>query len=258
VAVRRDKLDHVGVLTIDRPEALNSFNAETAKGLRDQLGKCLDDDDVRALIVTGEGDRAFCAGADIQAFHDAIAKGRASDAVSEVSGLMNEVILGIVESPKPVVAAVNGVAAGGGLGLALACDVRIASQTARFLTAFMNVAVAPDGGVTWLLPRTVGWARAREMLLANRILDAKTVVEWGLVNEIVPAKEVLPRSIEVARRLAQNPRQAMQWTKERLANQRPLAEHLAYEREATIASAATEDFSEGIRAFFEKRKAKFD
>lgn len=258
MGVRADRINGVAILTIDRPKALNSFDAATAGALLAELTKAIDDAAARAIVVTGEGDRAFCAGADVAAFRDALEAGTADKAVAEVSGTMNEVIETLVTCDKPVVAAVTGVAAGGGLGLALACDLRVASQTARFLTAFMNVAVAPDGGTTWLLPRTIGWARAREMLLQNEVLDAKTAVEWGLVTEIVPYEECLPRARAVAEDLAKNPRRVNAWTKDRLAKGLGLAEHLAYEREATIESARTADFKEGIEAFFEKRQPAFE
>lgn len=258
MSVRTDRFEAVALLTIDRPDALNSFDAATAEALRDALDAALSDDGVRCIVLTGEGDRAFCAGADVAAFRDALGEGKGQDAVARVSGTMNEVLAAIITAPKPVLAAVNGVAAGGGLGLALACDVRIASQTARFLTAFMNVAVAPDGGTTWLLPRTVGWARAREMLLTNPVLDAKQAHDWGLVTEIVPSGDVLKRALELAGELARGPRFVVTAAKERLAWPRPPVEHLAWEREATVASAGTADFEEGIAAFFEKRRPRYE
>lgn len=257
MSVRLEQEGAVAVVTLDRPEALNSFDRETARSLEKQLSDAYADDTVRAVVVTGGGERAFCTGADVKQFRAALEDGKAPEVVADVSGAMNEVIAGIVEAPKPVVAAVNGTTAGGGLGLALACDLRIAAQTARFLTAFMNVAVAPDGGTTWLLPRTIGWAKARELLLTNPILDAKEAMDCGLVNELAPSNKVLDRAVEVAEDLAANPAQAMAWTKQRLADQRPLREHLAWEREATIESAGTADFDEGISAFFDKRDPEF-
>ncbi len=258
MTVRVDHEGGVAVVTLDRPEALDSFDRETARSLEKHLTDVYADDQVQAVVVAGGGERAFCTGADVKQFKAAIEAGEAPEVVADVSAAMNEVIAGIVEAPKPVVAAVNGTTAGGGLGLALACDLRIAAQTARFLTAFMNVAVAPDGGTTWLLPRTIGWAKARELLLTNPVMDAKEALECGLVNELVPSGKVLTRATEIASEMADNPSQAMAWTKQRLAGQRGLREHLAWEREATVQSAGTADFEEGISAFFEKRDPEFE
>ncbi len=260
MSVRHDRVEGVASITLDRPKALNSFDQATAEALRDAIQDAMEDEATRAIVLSGAGERAFCTGADIAAFRQALNDGPkgAQAAVDAVATPMNDAIHSLVTGPKPVVAAVNGVAAGGGLGLALACDLRVASQTARFLTAFMNVAVSPDAGTTWLLPRTVGWARAREMILTNPVLDAKQALEWGLITETATSDAVVEQAHKRAQTLAQGPRRTVAWAKKRLANQRPLEDHLAWEKEATVASAGTADFAEGLEAFFEKREPRFD
>lgn len=247
----------VGEVRLDRPEAMNSFDLETIRELRDVLQEAMEEPDTDALVLSSTGGKAFCTGADLEAFGKAIEEERAREVVEELSQTMNEAILTIVSGAKPVVAAVDGVAAGGGLGLALACDVRVASRKARFTPAFLAAGVSPDGGATWFLPRMVGEARARDLVLNNRMLDAGEAREWGLLAEVVDAEDVHKRARALARELAEGPSQATEWAKQRLARLDELREHLAYETEATADSAETEDFREGVAAFLEGRKPRF-
>lgn len=236
---------------------MHSFELATIEELRDALQAAMEEPDTDALLVSSTGEEAFCTGADLNAFHEAIEEGRAREVVHEVSSTMNEAILTIVSGAKPVVASVDGVAAGGGLGLALACDVRVASRRARFTPAFLAAGVSPDGGATWFLPRMVGEARARDMVLNNRMLDAEEAREWGLVAEVVDGEDVDKRARAMARELAEGPSKATEWAKQRLARLEQLRSHLAYETEATADSAETDDFREGVEAFVEGREPQF-
>lgn len=236
---------------------MHSFELATIEELRDALQAAMEEPDTDALLVSSTGEEAFCTGADLNAFHEAIEEGRAREVVHEVSSTMNEAILTIVSGAKPVVGSVDGVAAGGGLGLALACDVRVASRRARFTPAFLAAGVSPDGGATWFLPRMVGEARARDMVLNNRMLDAEEAREWGLVAEVVDGEDVDKRARAMARELAEGPSKATEWAKQRLARLEQLRSHLAYETEATADSAETDDFREGVEAFVEGREPQF-
>ncbi len=248
----------VSTVTIDRPDAMNAFDPETATELLEAMQAVLEADATRAVVLEGAGERAFCTGADLSRFRDAIDAGDAVQVVSRVSGTMNEVILAIVEAEVPVVACLNGTAAGGGLGLALACDVRIAADTARLTTAFTRVGVSPDAGTTWFLPRIVGSARARELLFSSEVLDAKQAKAEGLVTEVEPASRVRERAREHAERLASGPAHALAGIKRHLAHQgATLAEHLEAEQEDTALSAETRDFEEGVEAFLDDRAPKF-
>lgn len=258
MAIDRSREGPVSVLTIDRPEAMNAFDADTAEALRDGIEAAMEDPATRAVLLEGAGERAFCTGADLRRFARALEDGDAVQVVSRVSGTMNEAILSIVHGDKPVVACLNGTAAGGGLGLALACDVRVAAEGARLTPAFLRAGVSPDGGTTWFLPRMVGLARAREILLRNETLDAGEALGEGLVTDVVPPEEVRQRARDEARALASGPSQAIASAKEHLVGQaRTLEDQLAAEREATALSAETPAFQEGVRAFLDKRAPDF-
>lgn len=255
MSVRLDSQGPVSVLTIDRPDSYNSFDLDAARQLNSTVRAAIAEDATDAIVLEGAGE-AFCTGADLTAFHDALEKGRARELVREVSTTMNEVIRKICHGDKPVVAAVDGVAAGGGLGLSLACDLRVASPQARFTPAFLDVAVAPDGGATWFLPRMIGHARARDVILRNRTIDAERAHDWGLVAEIADA--AFEQALDIAGDLSGGPTRATTWAKDRLTHQHPLDEHLRYESQATAQSAETADFEEGVEAFLEGRKPEFE
>lgn len=258
MSVRQEQDGAVSVVTIDRPEAMNAFDPETAEALLETVEATLEEPVTDALVIEGAGERAFCTGADLERFAEALDEGDAVQVVSRVSGTMNELIRAIVGAEEPVVAALNGTAAGGGLGLALACDLRIAAEDARLTPAFLDVGVSPDGGTTWFLPRMVGLARAREILLENEVLDAEQAHDEGLVTEVVPQEDVRKRARARARELAAGPRQAIASTKAHLAAQaRGLDEHLDAERQATSLSAEKDDFREGVEAFLDRRDPDF-
>jgi 2-(1,2-epoxy-1,2-dihydrophenyl)acetyl-CoA isomerase len=161
--------------------------------------------------------------------------------------------------PKPVIGAVNGVAAGGGFGLALACDVRIASTAARFKPSYFRIAVVPDGGMTYFLPRLVGLARAQTMTFGDELVESHKALEWGLVTKVVAPESLMAESIAYARRLAHGPCLALAKAKDLLEHtfERTLEEQMDAERRENVASAATIDFAEGVRSFFEKREPHF-
>lgn len=254
--VRHEQEGSVSIVTIDRPERMNAFTPETAQALRSALDDAFEADETEAVVLEGAGDRAFCVGADLARFGRAIEEGDAVQVVSRSSGLMNEVIVQVVEAEQPVVACLNGTAAGGGLGLALACDLRVAADHARLTPGFLDVGVSPDGGTTWFLPRMVGTARAREILLRNEVLDAQTAKAEGLVTEV--SADARLRAREVAAELADGPSFAIGSTKQRLLEQEAgLVEHLEREQEATALSAERSAFEEGVMAFLEKRAPSF-
>lgn len=241
----------LAVVTIDRPDAGNAFTEDTAEQLREAVSRGMDDEEVGALVLEGAG-RAFCTGADLEVFERALDEGEQVEVVSRLSGAMNDVIAAIVRGSSPVVACVNGPAAGGGLGLALACDVRVAAERATLTPGFVSLGVSPDGGTTWFLPRIVGIARAREILLEDETLDARDALEEGLVTEVVPDDEARERARERARRLADKPRTAVASAKARLSTpQDDLVEHLDAERETTALSAESEAFREGVERFLD-------
>lgn len=255
MTVSHDIQGRISHVQLSRPGAMNSFQQDTAKALKKSLYEAMDEEGTRAVVLASEGEKAFCTGADLNLFAEAIKEGNAREIVHDLSSTINQAILGIVEGSKPVVAALDGVAAGGGLGLALACDVRIGSPRTRLTPAFLGVGVSPDAGATWFLPEMIGQARARDVMLRNRTLVSEEALKLGLLSEVTP--EPGSRAVEVAGALAQGPAEAMAWSKQRLARVDALREHLAYETEATAASAETDDFREGVEAFLEGREPSF-
>jgi 2-(1,2-epoxy-1,2-dihydrophenyl)acetyl-CoA isomerase len=246
--------DGVGWIRLNRADKLNALTAAMAEGVVAALAATADDPAVRCVVVTGEG-RGFSAGQDLTEFGE----GPLSDVTEHLRGGLNRMIAALVGAPVPVVAGVNGVAAGAGLSLALACDVRIASDAARFLQAFVRIGLVPDSGGTWLLPRVVGFAKALELSITGEQVDAAEALRIGLVNRVVQAEE-FPAELEMfAARMAAAPTRAVVATRRLMTDglTGSLAESLEREAVAQAEHAATEDFSEGIRAFLEKREPKF-
>jgi 2-(1,2-epoxy-1,2-dihydrophenyl)acetyl-CoA isomerase len=247
----------VGTLTLNRPEKLNSF----VDTMRDELAEGLEslarDDRVRAVIVTGRG-RAFCTGADIRYLSEMVESDRSEEFRSLVEA-GRRVVLTIAEMPKPVIAAINGPAAGGGANLALACDLRWASDRASIGQTFSNIGLHPDWGGAYFVPRLVGPARAAELFFFGEMVDAQTALEIGLLNRVVPHDDLMDDARQVAERLAARPALALRLAKQ--AVRRSLAadieEMLQYELEAQAACFRTADALEGTRAFLEKRAPRF-
>ena len=239
-------------VTLNRPDVLNALNAATHKA----LGAALRDarsDDVRAVVITGAG-RGFCVGQDLTEFRE-----EAGDIGSRLRSTYHPNIKAIRELEKPVIASVNGAAAGAGLSLACACDLRIASDQATFVPAFVNVGLVPDSGGTFFVARLVGQARAFEWLCSGRRLTAAEAQQWGVVSEVVDADALAARSAEVAGELAALPTRAIGMTK-RLLDRSPAAtldDQLEWEAQLQAAATETDDFREGVNAFLEKRPPDF-
>jgi 2-(1,2-epoxy-1,2-dihydrophenyl)acetyl-CoA isomerase len=249
--------DGAATVTLNRPDSLNSWNKELGEQLRDALNTCATDDAVRAVMITGAG-RAFSSGADLTE-QRAENEGERPDLSLRLRELYNPAILAVRQMPKPVIAAVNGPAAGIGCSLALACDLIVAAESAFFLLAFVNVGLVPDGGVTATIPARAGFARASEMALLGERVPAATALEWGLINRVVPDAELDQATTLLLAHLAKGPTRAYANAK-RLLNERlyaGLAEQLDAEAEAQREQGETEDFLEGVLAFAEKRPPRF-
>jgi len=239
-------------LTLNRPEVLNAIDESVHAGLRDALAEAAEPS-VRAVVLTGAG-RGFCVGQDLREF------GVAAEGVGEhVRTRFNRHVLALRALEKPVLAVVNGPAAGAGLALALACDLRIASDAATFVPGFVGIGLVPDTGGTWFAARFLGPARAFAWLVSNRALAAAEALEWGLVSEVVPAAELAARSTALAEELAALPTRAVWETKRLLevAATSTLAAQLELEADAQEELAHTRDFVEGVGAFVEKRPPRF-
>jgi 2-(1,2-epoxy-1,2-dihydrophenyl)acetyl-CoA isomerase len=249
----------VSIITLFDPPTLNAAGVDLMAELGSAVAKAIADPAVRAIVITGEG-RGFCSGANLS--------GRGGDgdgAVAPSDGpnqallrTYNPFVSMIRRSPKPLVAAVNGVAAGVGVSLALACDLVVAAESAYFLLAFRRIGLVPDGGATWLLPRLVGKARAMELMLLGEKLPAATALDWGLINRCVPDADLMPKALELAKALAEGPK-SLGLTRNLIWESLDAEWHDQVEAEAYAqgAAARTEDAREGIMAFVEKRPAQF-
>jgi 2-(1,2-epoxy-1,2-dihydrophenyl)acetyl-CoA isomerase len=239
-------------ITLNRPDVLNAFNSAMHRALAAAL-KDARDGGVRAVVVTGAG-RGFCVGQDLTEFREA-----PGDIGSRLRDNYHQNIRAIRALEKPVIAAVNGAAAGAGMSLACACDLRLAADTASFVPAFINIGLIPDSGGSYFVTRILGPARAFEWLTSGRRLTAAEAHSWGLVSEVVEADRLAARAAEFAAQVAEMPTRGIGMTKRLLdhAVHASLEEQL--EREAQLQSAATqtEDFREGVAAFLEKRPPKF-
>lgn len=252
-----DRADGVATLTLNRPESMNSLSVELKVALNTAVDEVSRDDSVRAVILTGAG-RGFCVGQDLRE-HVALLEANDPAPLNTVTEHYNPLILGLAGMAKPVVAAVNGMAAGAGAGLAFACDFRIAANTAGFLLAFANVGLTLDSGVSWTLPRIVGAARATALALLADPIPAEAALEMGLVNAVVEPEHVLPVAQELAARLAAGPTVAYGAIKEslRYAATATLADALAKEAELQARCGATEDHRNATAAFVAKQKPVF-
>jgi 2-(1,2-epoxy-1,2-dihydrophenyl)acetyl-CoA isomerase len=251
------KHEGIATLVMNRPDRLNALNNELASTLNDALGRIAEDDTVRVVVITGAG-RAFCAGVDLAA----IGKGRAGREMQSLEPLLRagmQSVLRIRTIPQPVIAAVNGAAAGAGMNIALAADIRIASEEAAFGQNFAKVGLFPDFGGTYFLPQLVGPARAAELFYTGDMIDAKTALSLGIVNHVVPGAQLEAAVKSMAQKIALGPSLAIQAVKKTLfgAERNKLSEALEHEVQEQIRCYLSEDCSEGIRAFFDKRPAKF-
>jgi 2-(1,2-epoxy-1,2-dihydrophenyl)acetyl-CoA isomerase len=249
--------DGVLTLTLDRPDVLNSFNARMAEELARALDAAASDATVRAVLLTGNG-RAFCAGQDLAEVLPT-ADGSPLDLGAVVARQYNPIIRAIRTIEKPVVCAVNGVAAGAGANIAFACDLAIAADDATFVQSFSKIGLIADSGGTFILPRLVGLQRAAALTMLGEKLDAVTAKQWGLIYEVVPRTVLGDTSLELARRLAAMPTRAIGLMKRgfNAGMRNDLDAQLALEEELQREAGRTEDYAEGVRAFVEKRKPRF-
>jgi 2-(1,2-epoxy-1,2-dihydrophenyl)acetyl-CoA isomerase len=247
----------VRTLTLNRPSAYNSLTIELKDELLAALRAATADDAVRAVVLTGAG-RAFCAGQDLKEHVALLASGDPSP-LRTVEDHYNPITLTIARMPKPVIAAVNGTAAGAGASFAYAADLRIAATSAKFLMAFANIGLTADSGGSWTLPRLIGYGRAMEIMLLGTSVDAPRALEIGMVNQVVPDDEVLSTAHELATRMAAGPTTAYATIKAALqsAAATDLPTALAEEARGQIAAGATADHREAVQAFVEKRPATF-
>lgn len=252
--VLASKADGVMTITLNRPDALNSFTVEMKEALLAALKDAARDKEVRAIVLTGAG-RAFSAGQDLK---ERQAPG-VSDLGTELRIRYNPIILAMRRLEKPIVGAINGVAAGAGISIAMACDIIIASEKATFIEAFTRVGLVPDTGSTWFLPRLVGPARAAEMMLTAEPVDAATAERIGLVNRVVPAEQLMDEANALATKLAQSAPIALALTKRALNRvfDMNLEEALDFEAQLQTVAGRSKDHVEGVAAFVEKRPAKF-
>jgi len=255
--VLEHKHEGIATLVMNRPDRLNALSNDLSVALNEALGRLAEDASVRVVVITGGG-RAFCAGGDL----GLIGKGRASGATQELEPLLRsgmQAVLKIRTMPQPVIAAVNGPAAGAGMNIALAADIRIATEEATFGQNFAKVGLFPDYGGTYFLPQLVGPAKAAELFYTGEMIDAKTALDLGIVNRIVPASQLEAEVKQLAQKIADGPPVAIHAVKKSLfgSEKKKLMEALEHEVQEQMRCFLSEDCSEGIRAFFEKRSPKF-
>jgi 2-(1,2-epoxy-1,2-dihydrophenyl)acetyl-CoA isomerase len=249
--------DGVATLTFNRPERMNALSTPIMEGLLHGLPRLAGDPGVRVIVLTGAG-RAFCAGGDVKSMAEGGEERSAAEATARLRSRM-EVSRILHELPKPTIAMINGPAAGAGLAFALACDLRIASTSARLVTAFVKVGFSGDFGGSFFLTRLVGTAKARELYFTGRPVDAQEALSLGLVNRVVPEDQLADATMELARSLAQGPQIALSLMKRNLncAESSGLAELLDLEAANQVLTGRTEDHREAAKAFVEKRAPIF-
>ena len=257
--VRYESENAVAVITFDRPDVLNSFDEELGNQALAAVRRAAADPDVRCIVLTGEG-RAFSAGEDLGALAQTYEAGEAPDLGKTLIDRYNPLIRSIRSAPKPVIAAVNGVAAGAGASLVLASDFKIASEKAKLSLAFIKVGLVPDSGALWFLTKAVGGARAWELAATGDPISAAQALDWGLLTRVVPPEEFDQEWRSFAAELAAGPTQAFALTKQlvNLASERGLDEQLEAEVGAQTQAGKTADHMEGVRAFLSKRSPNFE
>ena len=252
--IQFEKIDGVGKITLNRPEKFHAFVREMALELQNVLNKCKEDNEVRAILITANG-KAFCAGQDL---------GEASDPNGpDISKIIQEhynpIIRKIRNLDKPVVAAVNGVAAGAGASLALCCDIIVATKNASFIQAFSKIGLIPDSGSTYFLPKLIGMQKATALMMTADPISAKDAESMGMIYKTYSNEEFESESWKLVRKLAQMPTKALGLTKELLnaSIENTLEQQLNIEEKYQSVAADTIDFKEGVQAFLEKRKPNF-
>ncbi|MDC5097038.1 2-(1,2-epoxy-1,2-dihydrophenyl)acetyl-CoA isomerase PaaG [Acinetobacter baumannii] len=247
----------VGYLTFNRPKALNSFNVDMHREVAEVLNLWTKNPDVRCVVISGEG-RGFCAGQDLG---DRVVdpNAEAPDLGYSIETYYNPLIKTIVNMPKPIICAVNGVAAGAGANIALACDLVIAAKSANFVQAFCRLGLVPDSAGTWFLPRAVGHARAMGLTLLGDKLPAETAKEWGMIWDVVEDAELKTKVTELAERLAKQPTFGLSLIKKAIhqSSNNTFDEQMLLERDLQRIAGRSEDYREGVQAFMNKREPNF-
>jgi 2-(1,2-epoxy-1,2-dihydrophenyl)acetyl-CoA isomerase len=250
--------DGIATITLNRPEVLNALDGTLADEIAKSVTQANGDPAVRCIVITGAG-RAFCAGADLKPIEEFYRRGERAPVGDILRDRYNPMIDPIVNADKPVIAAVNGVAAGAGASLALACDFRIAGDKAKFFQAFIKIGLIPDSGATHFLPRLVGTAKALELAMLGDIIDAAEALRLGLVTKVVPQGSLVEETRAFATRLAAGPTKAYALTRKavQFGAVNDLRQTLDFEADLQQELAASPDHMEGVIAFLEKRDAKF-
>ena len=246
----------VATLTLNRPDAYNSLNMALGRELFSASLELDEDPEVRCVVITGSG-RAFCAGGDVKDFVDNL--GRIGAHIKELTTYLHGAVSRFCRSDKPVIMAINGIAAGGGFSFALSGDLVVAAESAKFTMAYSKIAATPDGSSSYFLPRLIGLRRAMELYFTNRVLTAREALEWGLVTRVVPDAELRPAVTALAAELAQGPTKAYGAAK-RLLHQstwESLETQMELEAQAIAAAGHTEDFRAGVTAFAQKATPTF-
>jgi len=247
-----EKKEEVGILTINRPEVRNALNPEAWSEIQAALEAAEEDPQMRVVIITGAGDKAFCAGADV---------GRlAQFTMWDILARKTDKIFAYIHNfPKPVIAAVNGLALGGGCELAMTCDFRVGSENARFGQPEINIGIFPGGGATQRLQRLVGVGRAKELIFTGEIIDAREAERIGLLNKVFPPKELMNKTMEIAKKICLKSPLALRLAKSaiNMGVETGLQAGLAYEKLGRTIVQGSEDRVEGMQAFLEKRKPEF-
>jgi enoyl-CoA hydratase/carnithine racemase len=250
--------DGIATLTLNRPERLNALGDTLRDDLHDALTRAVDDSAVRVIVITGAG-KGFCSGGDVKAMHDAKERGAGRPVLDKVAPSRDRTLLLMRDAPQPIIAAVNGAAAGAGMNLALGCDIRLASTTARFGETFVKRGLHVDWGGTYFLPRLVGMAKACELIFTGEMIGAEEALRLGIVSAVHPPEELMPATRELARKIADGPPLAIRLAKRALyhGENTDLRSALEFETFAQNVCSETEDAKEGIRAFVEKRPPTF-
>jgi enoyl-CoA hydratase/carnithine racemase len=253
-----DVKDGVAVLTMNRPERLNALGDTLRDDLQDAVTRASEDPEVRALILTGAG-KGFCSGGDVKAMNERRESRAERPIMDKVAPSRDQTVQALRDAPKPVIAAVNGAAAGAGMNLALCCDIRLASTAAKFSQAFVRRGLHPDWGGTYFLPRIVGTAKACELIFTGQVIDAQEALRLGIVSAVHAPEELLPAAHALAHKFADGPPIAIRLAKRAIYHnlECDLRQALEFETFAQNICYETEDAAEGIRAFVEKRPPAF-
>lgn len=250
--------DRIATLTLNRPDRLNALGDTLREDLHDAIARSTADDAVRVLVITGAG-RGFCSGGDVKAMSERDRAGGTSPLEEKIAPQRDATILAMRDCPKPIIAAVNGPAAGAGMNLALACDMRIASTAAKFAQAFVKRGLHPDWGGSYFLPRIVGTAKACELIFTGETIDAEEAYRLGIVNALAAPEQLLAKTYELAAKIAAGPPIAIRLAKRAIYRnlEADLRAALEFETYAQNLCRETEDSKEGVRAFMEKRAPNF-